>query len=129
MSALCGSLPRAEDRDLLSAAFNQTRTFQLAGSIRDAWPLDPQHFGEQVLSDRQCVLVTAVTHQSSQRASRSVRLCAPLHAAEAIRTHAIFKEAVSSVDALFEMLRTAELRLALAINAVVREGLAKPDDA
>ena len=39
-------------RDLPSAARNQTGTFQLPGSIRDGWPLDTQHFGEQVLSDR-----------------------------------------------------------------------------
>jgi hypothetical protein len=38
-------------RDLPSAACNQTDTFQLPGSIRDGWPLDTQHFGEQVLSD------------------------------------------------------------------------------
>ena len=38
-------------RDLLSAAFNQTGTFQLPGSLRDGWPMDTQHFGEQVLSD------------------------------------------------------------------------------
>jgi hypothetical protein len=49
-------------RDLLSAALNQTGTFQLSGSIRDGWPLDTQHFGEKVLSDRQCILVSAVTH-------------------------------------------------------------------
>jgi hypothetical protein len=49
-------------RDLPPAARNQTGTFQLPGSIRDGWPLDTQHFGEQVLSDLQCVIVTAVTH-------------------------------------------------------------------
>jgi hypothetical protein len=49
-------------RDLPSAAFNQTSTFKLAGSIRDGWPLDTQHFGEQVLSDREHVTVIAVTH-------------------------------------------------------------------
>jgi hypothetical protein len=38
-------------RDLLSAARNQTGTFQLPGSLRDGWPMDTQHFGEQVLSD------------------------------------------------------------------------------
>jgi hypothetical protein len=58
-----------------------------------------------------------------------MRMIATVDLAEAIRTHAVFKEAVSSVDALFEMLRTAEMRLALAINALVREGKAKPDDA
>src|SRR5271168_1483352 len=49
-------------RHLLSAALNETSTFQLSGSIRDGWPLDTQHFGEKVLGDRQCVLVGAVTH-------------------------------------------------------------------
>jgi hypothetical protein len=48
---------------LPSAARNQTGTLQLSGSIRDGWPLDTQHFGEQVLSDLQCVIVTAVTHR------------------------------------------------------------------
>src|SRR5665213_1630456 len=51
-----------KDRDLPSATFNQTSTLQLSGSIRDAWPLDTQHFGEQVLSDRERVIVAAVTH-------------------------------------------------------------------
>src|ERR1019366_6835966 len=45
-----------------AAARNQTGTFQLPGSIRDGWPLDTQHFGEEILSNWQCVLVTAVTH-------------------------------------------------------------------
>jgi hypothetical protein len=36
-------------RDLPSAARDQTGTFQLPGSIRDGWPLDTQHFSEQVL--------------------------------------------------------------------------------
>jgi len=49
-------------RELPSAAHNQTGTFQLPGCIRDSWPLDTQHFGEQALSDLQCVIVTAVTH-------------------------------------------------------------------
>src|ERR1700675_3351931 len=49
-------------RNLLSAALNQTGTFQLSSSIRDSWPLNTQHFGEKVLRDRQCVLVRAVTH-------------------------------------------------------------------
>ncbi len=51
-----------KDRDLPPAARNQAGMFQLPGSIRDGWPLDTQHFGEQVLSDLQCVIVTAVTH-------------------------------------------------------------------
>src|ERR1700674_5372529 len=48
-----------EYRDLPFAARNQTGTFQLPDALRDGWPLDPQHFGEQVLSDRQCLIVTA----------------------------------------------------------------------
>jgi hypothetical protein len=48
---------------LPAAARNQTVTFQLAGSIRSAWPLRTQHFGEQALSDLQSVIVTAVTHR------------------------------------------------------------------
>jgi hypothetical protein len=38
-------------RDLLPAARNQTGALKLPGSIRDGWPMDTQHFGEQVLSD------------------------------------------------------------------------------
>jgi hypothetical protein len=49
-------------RDLLSAALNQTGTLQLPGSIRDGWPLDTQHFGQQVLGDQQCIIVAAITH-------------------------------------------------------------------
>jgi hypothetical protein len=49
-------------RDLPSAAFNQTGSFELPGSIRDGRPLDTQHFGEQALSDKERVAVTAVTH-------------------------------------------------------------------
>ena len=51
-----------ENRDLPSAAFNQTSTFQLLGGVRDGWSVDTQHFGEQVLSDRQRVAISAVTH-------------------------------------------------------------------
>jgi hypothetical protein len=51
-----------KDCDLASAAFNQTGTFKLPDGIRDGWPLNTQHFGEQALSDWQCVAVTAVTH-------------------------------------------------------------------
>jgi hypothetical protein len=40
-----------KNRDLLSAAGNQTGAFQLPGRIRDGGPVDPQHFGEQVLSN------------------------------------------------------------------------------
>ena len=48
--------------DLPSAAFDQTGTFQLPGTIRNGRPLNAQHFGEQVLRDRESVIVTAVTH-------------------------------------------------------------------
>src|ERR1700704_1370255 len=51
-----------KDRDLLPAALNQTCTFQVPRSIRDGGSLDAQHFGEQVLRDRQRVIVAAVTH-------------------------------------------------------------------
>ena len=40
-----------KDRDLPPAALNQTSTLQLSGGIRDGWPLDTQHFGEQVLNN------------------------------------------------------------------------------
>ena len=51
-----------KDRDLPSAAFNQAGAFQLPGGIRDGRPLDAQHFREQVKSNRQCVIVSSVTH-------------------------------------------------------------------
>ena len=61
--ARCGrEAPPIKYRDLPSATFNQTGAFKLAGSIRDGWPLDTQHFGEQALSDRERVTVAAVTH-------------------------------------------------------------------
>jgi hypothetical protein len=55
---------------------------ELSGSIRDGRPLNTQHFGEKALGDQQRVLVTAITHHEQQRASRSLRLCAPLHATD-----------------------------------------------
>ena len=51
-----------EYRDLLSAALNQSCTFQVSGGIRDGWPLNTQHFGEKVLRNRQCVVVAAIAH-------------------------------------------------------------------
>ena len=51
-----------KDRDLPSAALNQTVTFQIAGSNRDGWPLNTQHLGKQALSDQQRVIVAAITH-------------------------------------------------------------------
>jgi hypothetical protein len=47
---------------LPSAARDQTGAFQFPGGIRDGWPLDAQHFREQILRDLQRVVVTAVTH-------------------------------------------------------------------
>jgi transglutaminase-like putative cysteine protease len=52
-------------RDLPSAGRNQAGAFELPHSIRDGRPLDTQHFGEQVLSDRERVTVTAVPHHDS----------------------------------------------------------------
>ena len=49
-------------RDFPPAAHKQTGMFQLARSIRNGRPLHCQHCGEQVLGDRHCVIVTAVTH-------------------------------------------------------------------
>jgi hypothetical protein len=49
-------------RNLLSAARNQTGTLQLPRSVGDGWPLNPQHFGEQVLADPQDVVAAAVAH-------------------------------------------------------------------
>src|SRR3984957_8684159 len=51
-----------EERDLPPTARNQAGALQLAGGIGDAWPLDPQHFGEQGLTDWQYVIVNAITH-------------------------------------------------------------------
>jgi hypothetical protein len=47
---------------LPAAVLNQTGTLELPDSIRDSWPLDTQHFGEQALSDKERVTVAAVTH-------------------------------------------------------------------
>ena len=46
-----------------STARNQPGALQLPGSIRDGWPLDTQHFGEQILSDLQGIVVTAVARR------------------------------------------------------------------
>ena len=51
-----------EYRDLLPTVFNQTDTFELPDGIRDGWPLDPQHFCEQGLSDEEHVTVPAIAH-------------------------------------------------------------------
>ena len=53
-------------RDLPTAALNQTSTFQLPGSIRDGWPLDAQHCGEQVLVSVAC----NGTHSLKERLAR-----------------------------------------------------------
>ena len=74
--------PPVNYRDLPSAAFDQTGTFKLPGGIRDGWPLDAQHFGEQVLSDRKTSSSPRSRIISSQHANRCLRLCAPLHATD-----------------------------------------------
>jgi hypothetical protein len=64
--------------DLSSTAPNHTRALQLPDGICYAWSLDTQHFGEQILSDPQCVLVTAVTHHEQptrQPLLEAVRRC------------------------------------------------------
>jgi hypothetical protein len=66
-----------ECRDVPSAARDQTGAFELSGSIRNGWPLNTQHFSEQVLSDLQCVIVTAVSHHEQP-------MCQPL--LEIVRT-------------------------------------------
>ena len=50
------------DDDLPSATHNQTRVFQLPGGVRDAWSLNTQHLGQQILTDGQDVIVAAVAH-------------------------------------------------------------------
>src|SRR2546429_201712 len=47
---------------LLAIALDQTSMFELPGSVGDRRPLDAQHLGEQILGDRQRVIVGAVTH-------------------------------------------------------------------
>ena len=54
--------PPIKDRDLPTAALDQTGTFEFPDGIRDARPLDTQHFGEQALGDGEHVTVSAVTH-------------------------------------------------------------------
>jgi hypothetical protein len=48
--------------DLLSTVLDHACTFQLAEGLSDGWPLNTQHLREQGLGDRECVIVTAVTH-------------------------------------------------------------------
>jgi hypothetical protein len=49
-------------RDLTAAMRNQTGAFELPNGIRDGRPLNPQHFSEQALRDKERVTVAAVTH-------------------------------------------------------------------
>jgi hypothetical protein len=49
------------------APFDQTGTFELPDGIRDGWPLHTQHFREQALGDRQCVIICPVTANSMKR--------------------------------------------------------------
>ena len=48
--------------DLTTAALDQAIAFQFAGSDGNGWSLDTEHYGQYVLGDRQCIIVTAVTH-------------------------------------------------------------------
>src|SRR5271169_5321988 len=72
--------------DLPSAAHNQTGMFHLPGGIGDGWPLDTQHFGEQVLSDLQTVIVSAVTHHE-QPTRQPLSICGALLIVGTIPTH------------------------------------------
>jgi hypothetical protein len=58
-----------------------------------------------------------------------MRMIASVDLADAVQTHATFKEAVSGVGSLFEMLRTAEIRLTKrGLGAIqVDEGGAQPE--
>jgi hypothetical protein len=47
---------------LPAAALDQTGLLELPSSVRDRRSLNPKHFGEQVLSDLQGVIVTAIAH-------------------------------------------------------------------
>ena len=50
-----------KDRDLLTSLRNQPGALKLPDGVGDGWSLDTKHFGEQALSDRERVTVTAVT--------------------------------------------------------------------
>src|ERR1051326_1581984 len=54
--------PAITYRDLPPAARSQAGTFQFPGGNRDALPMDPQHFAEQVMSDLQRIRVGTVAH-------------------------------------------------------------------
>jgi hypothetical protein len=58
---------RSGYRHLPAAALNHTCAFQLAGSVRDGWSLNTQHFGKKILGDRECVLVTVAISVGSSR--------------------------------------------------------------
>src|SRR6476646_4238727 len=81
-----------ENRDLPSAEFNQISTFQLLGGVRDGWPLDAQHFGEQGLSNRQRVVISAVTHH--QQPTRQSLLEA-VRAIAGYRHHDLFEKSLN----------------------------------
>jgi hypothetical protein len=57
-----GEASPIKDCDLPPAVFDQTGAFKLPDGIRDGWPLDTQHFGEQALGDKEHVTVAAVPH-------------------------------------------------------------------
>jgi hypothetical protein len=44
------------------APLDQAGAFELRSDVRNAWSLDPQHSGEQVLRNLEHITVSAVTH-------------------------------------------------------------------
>jgi hypothetical protein len=50
-----------------------------------------------------------------------MRMIATADVADAVHTHSVFSEAVTAMGAMFELLRTAELRLRVAINTLARD--------
>ena len=54
--------PPIKDRDLPSAALDQTGMLKFPDGIRDGRPLDTQHFGKKALGDGEHITVSAVTH-------------------------------------------------------------------
>lgn len=94
-------------------------------------PLDLQAQVERVERDARMAAELVAPGMAIVGKSRAelMRMIATVDLGEAIRTHAVFKEVVTALAPLFEMLKAAEIRLAVAINTVAREGLATSDDA
>ena len=70
-------------------------------------------------------LVAPAMATVSKPRAELMRMIAAVDIAEAVNVHVTFKEAVVAVDALLDLLRAAQVRLGVAINAVARE--ATPD--